>query len=134
MDQVATVVDLINTTTARLQIMPTAQCVKCGACGGLHQSRQYIEVKNTIGAAIGDQVVLSIEPSNLKIACFLYGIPTLLFLGGLVGGFYCFTSELAGMTLGIGMLCLALLPLRWFARRFQPRLLRLTPHTCPKEL
>jgi positive regulator of sigma E activity len=125
MDHLATVIDLINPHTLRLQITPDSQCIKCGACGKLDQNLQYLEVENTIGAAIGDRVVLAIEPSNLKIACFLYGIPTLLFLVGLIGGYYCFTSETAGLAIALLMLISSILPIRWFARNFKPHLLRL---------
>jgi sigma-E factor negative regulatory protein RseC len=129
MDEIATVVEIVNPQTVRLQIAPTSQCVKCGACGGLQQSLQYIEVENIIGAAPGDRVVLAIEPSNLKIACFLYGIPTLFFLVGLIGGYYCFASETAGLATALLMLIGSILPIRWFARHFKPHLLRLANET-----
>lgn len=84
MQQEAMVTELLLNNMARLQIKrQTAcghDCSKCGGCGEMYTKPIFVEVKNTIGAHVGDVVQVEGSTKNvLGIAAMVYVVPFVLF-------------------------------------------------------
>lgn len=84
MQQQAMVTELLPNNMARLQIKrQTAcghDCSKCGGCGEMYTKPIFVEVKNTIGAEVGDVVQVEGSTKNvLGIVAIVYVIPFVLF-------------------------------------------------------
>lgn len=77
----------------------------------------YLELENTVGANVGDKVLVKIEPSNLKISVILYGIPSVMFIIGIFSGYFLFNSEIFGFLTGVLFLIFSILSIKSFAER-----------------
>lgn len=67
----------------------TSACGKCNACGMLKDMSQVdVDVENTKGAKVGDQVCVEFSASNsLQSALIAYGIPFVMLLVGVFAGY-----------------------------------------------
>ncbi|WP_132013327.1 SoxR reducing system RseC family protein [Hydrogenispora ethanolica] len=121
MDQIGKVV-AIEGGTARLEIIQENLCRECGACTGCNLQHIGLELANTVGARIGDQVLIRQKFSTLGNAATLYGIPLLCFVTGLIGGIVWLKSETGGFLAGLGALAGALGLTRYLSRGLEPKI------------
>ena len=96
--------------TADVVIVDSANCEECSAkilCKpGKDNSSRTIQVDDKFNVVPGDEVSISIEGKKLLAASFLlYGLPLILFLGGIFGGMYLFETpglnEVFSFSLGL---------------------------------
>ena len=120
----------INGDMAQIRFLRGKQCANCGACLTAGESEMEIALPNSLGAKVGDRVVVDLPPKRVVQASLLaYALPLAfliagVFLGGLV-------SDLFGLILGVAACALAYGVLRLVDRRnrkkhsFQPRMERI---------
>jgi sigma-E factor negative regulatory protein RseC len=94
---------------------PPSACGKCGERGGCGKPeagpRRYA-LRNTVGAKVGDEVILSVpDGAVLKAAAFSYLMPLVFVIGGAAAGMAAFGDGLpavagaaSGLFAGIGVL------------------------------
>ena len=116
--------------SAQIRFLRGKQCANCGACLTAGENEMEITLENTLGAKVGDRVVVDLSPKRVVQASLLaYAVPLAfliagVFLGGLV-------SDLFGLILGVAACALAYGVLRLVDRRnrkkhsFQPRMERI---------
>ncbi|MEA4937989.1 MAG: SoxR reducing system RseC family protein [Christensenella sp.] len=126
---VGLVVDL-NGNMAQIHFLRGKQCANCGACLTAGDNEMEIALPNSLGAKVGDRVVVDLSPKRVVQASLLaYAVPLAfliagVFLGGLV-------SDWFGLVLGVVACGLAYGILRLVDRRnrkshsFQPRMERI---------
>lgn len=112
------------------------ECQRCGACAYLQdRDRMVAEVDNAIGAKVGDNVIIDLEPRFLlTAAAIIYLVPVLAFFAGyavvLVAAAYLGVRfrEGAGLVGGLIVLGVWLLLVRRIdqlaraGRKFDPRI------------
>lgn len=120
----------LNGNMAQIHFLRGKQCANCGACLTAGDNEMEIALPNSLGAKVGDRVVVDLSPKRVVQASLLaYAVPLAfliagVFLGGLV-------SDLFGLILGIVACGLAYGILRLVDRRnqkrhsFQPRMERI---------
>ena len=116
---------------AAVRFVRSSMCKHCGACMTAGDSQMEVRVANTLGAAVGDTVEVSLSASSMLTAsawCYLFPLAGLL-VGVLAGARI---SELGALLLGLGLcglcfLVLYLLDKLVFRRnkRFVPKLVRI---------
>ncbi len=127
MEEIATVVDVFD-NKLRLSFIRQELCKKCGACQKSGNGIMYLELENTVGAKVGDKVLVKIEPSNLKISAILYGIPSAMFIVGIFWGYFLSEgSEIFGFFTGVLFLIFSILPIKNFAERCKPKAAKIIP-------
>ncbi len=96
-------------------------CEHCGACISVGETEMELTVANTLGAAVGDRVEVSLAPKRIVQASLLaYAIPlALLLLGVWLGSLYSDTAALICGLIGCagGYLALRLIEKRGGMRR-----------------
>lgn len=107
-------------------------CHSCGArsgCGSALIAQMFparfnqqlqipLSQDHTTPPRIGDHVVLGIDEAYLqKVSLLLYAVPLLGLLAGAVAGQFLTGTEPGAMVAGLSGLCLALLSVKWGARR-----------------
>ncbi|SHJ50879.1 SoxR reducing system RseC family protein [Paramaledivibacter caminithermalis] len=87
----------VNEKNATVKLMRHSACGDCGACQmGKENMNIEIEALNTVGADIGDKVMVDMTTQDVLTAAFIaYGIPLIMLIIGIVGGK--FILELLGM-------------------------------------
>jgi sigma-E factor negative regulatory protein RseC len=126
--------------TVIVTIKRHAACESCGACGGLGggaQAELVLTTENTVGAKVGDLVLLEMPTGKLYQAAFLiYTVPLLMLLAGFTAGQWlgrlfgltARPAELFGMISGLIAVVLTYVAVHyWDERRgggvrFQPKL------------
>lgn len=120
----------LSGNTAQIRFLRGKQCANCGACLTAGDNEMEIALENSLGAKIGDRVVVDLAPKRVVQASLLaYAVPLAfliagVFLGGLV-------SDWFGLVLGVAACGLAYGILRLVDRRnrkkhsFQPRMERI---------
>lgn len=98
MQQTATVTKLLSGNQAELTVhRQTAcghDCSKCGGCGEMVTKPITVIADNTIGADIGDTVVITGSSKQvLGLAAIVYVIPVVLFFALYAGGSGRFASD-----------------------------------------
>ncbi|MBR6401331.1 MAG: SoxR reducing system RseC family protein [Firmicutes bacterium] len=84
-------------------------CAKCRACSaGLKAEEMLIRAENICDARVGDKVEISLEESDfIKAVLIMYGFPFVMFMVGVLGGYYgCIAAgaanaELVGFVAGL---------------------------------
>ncbi|MEN8246175.1 MAG: SoxR reducing system RseC family protein [Thermodesulfobacteriota bacterium] len=102
--------------TAWVKTTRSSACETCDSRGSCHSGEQgkemEVEVTNSVGAAIGDRIVLYFETSSLlKAAFLLYVFPVLCMLAGAALGHWLSLKYQLNPSLGsatTGFLCLIL--------------------------
>lgn len=84
MQQTATVMKLLPGNRAELQVHRTTacghDCTKCGGCGEIVTKPIKVIADNTIGADVGDSVVITASTKQvLGLAAVVYVVPFVLF-------------------------------------------------------
>ncbi|MBN1794987.1 MAG: SoxR reducing system RseC family protein [Candidatus Omnitrophica bacterium] len=83
----ATVIHLDDDALATVTFERNSACGRCGLCDSAGDNTMTAQVRNTIGARVGDSVYIEIDPSAfVRATTFLYAIPLAVLLGGLVLG------------------------------------------------
>lgn len=118
-----------------VELEPTAACKGCGLCGNMDGGRMRLEVEAVEGVRPGQRVVVSVDRSMpLRSALFLFGLPAVGFIGGLVLGQYWAVTGLgadgSSAAFGLGLLLVAYVVARVYdrkvaARRSPPALVRI---------
>ncbi len=125
------VVAAVEDGMAVVHFVRGSMCKHCGACMTAGDAQMEVRVENTLSAAVGDTVEVSLSASSMLTAsalCYLFPLAGLLagvFLGARI-------SEAAALLLGLGLcgmcfLVLYLLDRLAFRknRRFVPKLVRI---------
>lgn len=122
MNQDGYIVEIIDEDTAMMRMMRMSACAKCGKCMSASSESEEIlvEVDNTIGAKVGDHVVVSMEHINVMKATFLvYVIPMVLLIVGIVGSYYALNAigfngatEVVAAVIGIALMGLSYIYLK----------------------
>lgn len=113
MDEMGLVIGL-REDYAIVNIKRKSACGSCKACemGKTGQNEMNVEVKNTLGAQVGDNVMIEMQtPDILKAAFLVYMIPLLALLAGVTGTY--FIGKASGNTnemlmLGVGFIAMIL--------------------------
>ena len=117
----AGVVVRIDGAQATVRFTRGKLCAHCGACISVGETELELSVTNTLGAAVGDRVEVSLAPKRIVQASLLaYAIPlALLLLGVWLGSLHSDTAALACGLIGCagGYLALRLLEKRGGMRR-----------------
>jgi sigma-E factor negative regulatory protein RseC len=116
-------------------------CESCGACGlGGAQAELHLTMENTLGAEVGDLVLLEMPTGRLYQAAFLiYTVPLLMLVAGFITGqqlgrFLGLTArpaEYFGMISGLLAVVFTYLAVHYWDKhrrvglRFQPKLTRI---------
>ena len=120
----------LNGNMAQIHFLRGKQCANCGACLTAGENEMEIALENSLGAKVGDRLVVDLSPKRVVQASLLaYAVPLAfliagVFLGGLV-------SDWFGLVLGVVACGLAYGILRLVDRRnqkhhsFQPRMERI---------
>ena len=120
----------LDGSMAQIRFVRGKQCANCGACLTAGESEMEIALENSLGAKVGDRVVVDLLPKRVVQASLLaYAVPLAfliagVFLGGLV-------SDWFGLVLGVAACGVAYGILRLVDRRnrtkhrFQPRMERI---------
>lgn len=133
MEQLGYVME-IQGDQATVRFTRSNMCAHCGACIMIGDGEAQVTLKNTLHAAVGDQIRVELHAKRFVQANLLaYGIPLLLLLLGVAVGAQ--VSDAMGAICGLlgvgsGYLALRLLEPR-FARmgKFHPRMISIeTPH------
>ena len=115
----------LDGSMAQIRFLRGKQCANCGACLTAGESEMEIALENSLGAKVGDRVVVDLLPKRVVQASLLaYAVPLAfliagVFLGGLV-------SDWFGLVLGVAACGVAYGVLRLVDRRnrtkhrFQP--------------
>ena len=120
----------LSAEMAQIRFLRGKQCANCGACLTAGENEMEIALENTLGAKVGDRVVVDLSPKRVVQASLLaYAVPLAfliagVFLGGLV-------SDWFGLVLGVVACGLAYGILRLVdhqnrkKHQFQPRMERI---------
>ena len=65
-------------------------CAKCRACSaGMKSEEMLIRAENICSAKVGDKVEIALEETDfIKAVLIMYGFPFIMFMVGLLGGYY----------------------------------------------
>ncbi|MBS4534226.1 SoxR reducing system RseC family protein [Clostridium sp. D2Q-14] len=94
MDQIGYVVN-IKDEIAVVDIRRTSACgEKCSSCGGgCNVPAMRVNIKNTIGAKVGNFVEVEMKTKSLMKSAFIaYIVPLIMLIVGIAGGIYVFRS------------------------------------------
>ncbi len=128
-------------TTALVKTRRGTSCDNCSskkACKPLEQNDMLIEVENTIGAKVGQDVVFTVGAGSvIKAGVLFYLVPVLSFIGGVVIGQSLLTAlfpktnpDLVSGLFGAFLLVVSFIGLKVYNRRisrnnaFRARILR----------
>ena len=116
---IGTVTEL-NGDTATIVFKRSKACGDCHACIMFGSDQAQTELKNTLGAKVGDRVSVELHSGSvMKASLIMYGIPIVALLAGAIAG--SFISNLFTAILGISAAALALLAIRLFEPRLKKR-------------
>lgn len=111
---------------AIVQLIRHSACGDCGACQMGHENMQMkVEASNDVGANIGDLVEIDLETNNvLRAAFFVYVIPLIALVIGIVGGKYLFSGldgniEAYSAILGVVLMAICFIAIKYNERKFQ---------------
>ena len=90
MEQQGYIVGIIDEKTAKLKMQRHSACASCGKCTTTSEKKDIVvEVDNSIGAKLGDRVVVNMESMNvLKAVGIAYIFPLISLLIGTIGTYY----------------------------------------------
>ncbi|MBQ9519305.1 MAG: SoxR reducing system RseC family protein [Firmicutes bacterium] len=108
MAEIGKVIEIEN-NKAVVSLERKEACAKCRACSaGMKAEEMLIRAENICGAKIGDKVEIALEETDfIKAVLIMYGFPFVMFMVGLLGGYYgCLNAgvqnpELIGFAAGI---------------------------------
>jgi sigma-E factor negative regulatory protein RseC len=124
----------------KVNIKRHASCESCGVCGWGGKNELTLLVSNTIGAKVGDQVLLELPAAKMyQAALLVYTLPLMMLLcgfwvGQLIGrklGMPARRSEILGIVTCFGSVALTYLGVhrldqrRKIGARFQPQLVKI---------
>ena len=116
----------LNGNMAQIHFLRGKQCANCGACLTAGDNEMEIALPNSLGAKVGDRVVVDLLPKRVVQASLLaYAVPLVLLLlgvwiGSRMGELYALFLGVAGC--GVGYLALRLIDRSRGKRVFRPRI------------
>ena len=111
---------------AKVRFLRSSQCAHCGACLTSGEGEMEVELENTLGAKVGDQVRVALAPKRVVQASLLaYAVPLALLLLGVWAGsqisdVYALIFGVAGCA--IGYVTLRLVDRGRGKRTFRPKI------------
>jgi sigma-E factor negative regulatory protein RseC len=127
--------------TAWVKTSRTSACEGCSEHGSCHMSEDgremEVEAVDTVGAKVGDRILIGIETGKLlKVSFMLYIFPVLLMLAGAVVGQQAapalgLNPDALAVAVGIGSFLVAFIIIRSRSRRmartdcYRPRVIRI---------
>ena len=132
----------LNGKSATVEFTRSKACGDCHACVSFGGNMARTEIENTLGAKVGDRVVIRLHSGSVFAASFImYGIPLLALVAGVLLG--SLISDVFAAVIGIAAAVLALIGIRLFEPKFkrmgkfEPRMIALadpeTDVTEPEE-
>ncbi len=108
MAEIGKVIDIENDKVV-VSLERKEACAKCRACSaGMKAEEMLIRAENICSAQVGDKVEIALEETDfIKAVLIMYGFPFVMFMIGLMGGYYgCLSAnipnpELLGFVLGL---------------------------------
>ena len=129
MNQDGYIVEIIDEDTPMMRMMRMSACAKCGkGMSASSVSEEFlVEVDNTIGAKVGDHVVVSMEHINvMKATILVYVIPMVLLIVGIVRSYYALNAigfngatEVVAAVIGIALMGLSYIYLKINDKKFK---------------
>ncbi|MEO0083356.1 MAG: SoxR reducing system RseC family protein [candidate division WOR-3 bacterium] len=112
MQEIGKIIEIIG-DIAKIEITPSGGCAHCAQFNLCHpwgQNKKVIELKNTINGQIGDTVKIEIkENARLLSIGLVFGLPTILFITGLVIGNFLKNEKLGAVFGGCGLVLAVIL-------------------------
>jgi sigma-E factor negative regulatory protein RseC len=106
MEETGKIIELVG-TKAKIEITPSSMCGNCTQakiCNPFSQNKKVIELNNTINGHIGDIVIIEIiEKKRFLATLLVFGLPTLLFVIGVIIGQKIGGDKLAAIFAGAGL-------------------------------
>lgn len=86
MEQQGYIVGIVDNKTAHMKMQRHSACASCGKCATTSEKKDIlVEVDNSVGAKVGDRVVVNMESVNvLKAASIVYLLPLVGLLVGTI--------------------------------------------------
>lgn len=94
MEQQGYIVGIVDDKTAKMKMQRHSACASCGKCATTSEKKDIlVEVDNSVGAKVGDRVVVNMESVNvLKAAAIVYLLPLVGLLVGTIVTYYILQS------------------------------------------
>lgn len=110
-----------------IKLERTEACARCKACtAGFDKKEMIIKAENLCNGNIGDKVEIALDSVDFyKATIIMYGIPFLMFMLGIFGGYYGALkygigySELIGIGVGIVLVVITYLVIHSQEHRFK---------------
>lgn len=106
MEEVGRIVELVG-SKVKIEITPSSICGNCTqakVCNPFGQNKKLIELNNTVNGQINDLVKIEIKEKNQVMSTSLvFGLPTLLFVIGVIFGQKAGGDKLAAIFAGAGL-------------------------------
>lgn len=111
----------INDPYVVVSLMRNEACGRCKACtAGLQETQMIMEAENQCDAKVGDFVEIYLKEENfLKAVFIMYSIPLIGLLLGIGLGYLLFNHELLIMLVGVIVMSLAYVLIRFNEKRFK---------------
>lgn len=103
--------------TAVLSMQKNEDCEKCGKCrAGREENEMIMEVKNNVGAQIGDTVEVTDQSRSLPVRLFIrIGIPAIDgIIGGIIGYMIAKLFSQTNIIIWVGIFCIISIILSYF--------------------
>ncbi|MGL5311918.1 MAG: SoxR reducing system RseC family protein [Peptostreptococcaceae bacterium] len=119
MEQQGYIVGIVDDKTAKMKMQRHSACASCGKCATTSEKKDIlVEVDNSVGAKVGDRVVVNMESVNvLKAAAIVYLLPLVGLLVGTIVTYYILQSlgNISNIETLSGVVGLALMLVSFFA-------------------
>lgn len=129
MQTTGTIIEL-NGETASVAFKRTKACGSCDACMRMGSDESLIEIQNTLGAKVGDEVEIMLHGKNLmQASLIMYGAPACALVAGVFAG--SFINDIAAAAIGLGLAALTYVIIHMLEpkiqrmRQFKPRMLNI---------
>jgi sigma-E factor negative regulatory protein RseC len=107
MEEIGKVIEIIG-DSLKIEITPSGGCSQCSqvnVCNPFGQNKKVIELENTINAQVGDSIRLEIKEKNRILSlALLFGLPTVLFVVGVIIGQIVGGDKISAILGGVGLL------------------------------
>lgn len=125
MDQKGKIVEIVDSSTAKIMVFRHTSCQNCGACHLSEIPEVVVEAENKVNAQLGNIVEVNMETQNVLSAAFImYVIPLFILVMGILIGNQIFTSEkgeVYSIFLGFVLLAISYLIIRQNEHKFSKK-------------
>ena len=120
LQQVGTATDIKGNKAIVMLRRATACGESCGSCGGCETTIRKVEAGNSVGAQVGQNVLMEMDDSRILIAAFLvYMVPIIMLFVGYVVGFSIFSKQGAGAASAIVFMLISFVIVKLIDRRLK---------------